>query len=119
MYSVCTWRVFGGIEHRTQAFRSRVQCSNHQATHMTFVDPGTGVHTNSNEGTWSAIKKGLNKVHAKGQFDSYLAEYMWRRSNSHKMVDKNFHDYLASITRVYPPPKKDEPQVPFKKFLND
>ncbi|GFW55012.1 hypothetical protein TNCV_2786271 [Trichonephila clavipes] len=23
-YSVCTRRVFGGIEHRTQAFRSRV-----------------------------------------------------------------------------------------------
>ncbi|GFV97748.1 integrase catalytic domain-containing protein [Trichonephila clavipes] len=29
MYSVCTRRVFGGIGHQTQAFRSRVQCSNH------------------------------------------------------------------------------------------
>ncbi|GFW17174.1 uncharacterized protein TNCV_2762971 [Trichonephila clavipes] len=28
-YSVCTRRVFGGIEHRTQAFRSGVRCSNH------------------------------------------------------------------------------------------
>ncbi|GFW46048.1 uncharacterized protein TNCV_3276651 [Trichonephila clavipes] len=27
-YSVCTRRVFGGIEHRTQAFRSGVRCSN-------------------------------------------------------------------------------------------
>ncbi|GFT37623.1 hypothetical protein TNCV_67031 [Trichonephila clavipes] len=33
MYSVCIWRVFGGIGHRTQAFRSGVRCSNHQATH--------------------------------------------------------------------------------------
>ncbi|GFT63573.1 uncharacterized protein TNCV_870381 [Trichonephila clavipes] len=33
MYSVCTRRIFGGIVHRTQAFRSGVQCSNHQATH--------------------------------------------------------------------------------------
>ncbi|GFW98089.1 hypothetical protein TNCV_2491451 [Trichonephila clavipes] len=27
MYSVCTWSVFGGIGHRTQAFRSGVRCS--------------------------------------------------------------------------------------------
>ncbi|GFV37673.1 hypothetical protein TNCV_2707881 [Trichonephila clavipes] len=29
MYSVCTRRVFGGIGHRTQAFRSGLRCSNH------------------------------------------------------------------------------------------
>ncbi|GFX87720.1 uncharacterized protein TNCV_4304291 [Trichonephila clavipes] len=29
MYSVCTWRVFGSIGHRAQAFRSGVRCSNH------------------------------------------------------------------------------------------
>ncbi|GFW27525.1 hypothetical protein TNCV_163651 [Trichonephila clavipes] len=28
-YSVCTRRVFGGIGHRTQGFRSGVRCSNH------------------------------------------------------------------------------------------
>ncbi|GFV12724.1 hypothetical protein TNCV_1366941 [Trichonephila clavipes] len=28
-YSVCTRRVFGGIRHRTQAFRSGIRCSNH------------------------------------------------------------------------------------------
>ncbi|GFT99672.1 hypothetical protein TNCV_1140631 [Trichonephila clavipes] len=28
-YSVCTQRVFGGIESRTQALRSAVRCSNH------------------------------------------------------------------------------------------
>ncbi|GFV47482.1 uncharacterized protein TNCV_885541 [Trichonephila clavipes] len=27
--SVCTRRVFGGIRHRTQAYRSGVRCSNH------------------------------------------------------------------------------------------
>ncbi|GFX13261.1 hypothetical protein TNCV_2990251 [Trichonephila clavipes] len=31
-YSMCTRRVFGGIGHRTQAFRSGVRCSNHYAT---------------------------------------------------------------------------------------
>ncbi|GFX47172.1 hypothetical protein TNCV_2747481 [Trichonephila clavipes] len=33
-YSVCTWRVFGGLRHRTQAFRSGVRCTNHQTTHV-------------------------------------------------------------------------------------
>ncbi|GFY24066.1 hypothetical protein TNCV_1011191 [Trichonephila clavipes] len=28
MYSVCTWRVFGGIKHRTQTLRT-FRCSNH------------------------------------------------------------------------------------------
>ncbi|GFV32321.1 hypothetical protein TNCV_1676071 [Trichonephila clavipes] len=28
-YSMCTRRVFGGIGHRTQAFRSGIRCSNH------------------------------------------------------------------------------------------
>ncbi|GFW26773.1 hypothetical protein TNCV_2851631 [Trichonephila clavipes] len=28
-YSVCTRRVFAGIGHRTQAFRSEARCSNH------------------------------------------------------------------------------------------
>ncbi|GFV81869.1 hypothetical protein TNCV_1057561 [Trichonephila clavipes] len=70
----------------------------------------TGAHTNSIEGTWSAIKNGLHKVHVKGQFDFYLAEYIWRRSNGHTMVDANFHDYPASIARVYPSPEKDDPQ---------
>ncbi|GFW08133.1 hypothetical protein TNCV_2979001 [Trichonephila clavipes] len=32
-YSLCTRRVFGGMGHRTQAFRSGARCSNHQATH--------------------------------------------------------------------------------------
>ncbi|GFT30030.1 uncharacterized protein TNCV_715021 [Trichonephila clavipes] len=29
MYSVCNRRVFGGIEHRSQALQSGVRCSNH------------------------------------------------------------------------------------------
>ncbi|GFX99018.1 mitotic-spindle organizing protein 2A [Trichonephila clavipes] len=78
---------------------------------LTFVDPETGAHTISIEGTWSAIKKGLHKAHVKGQFDSYLAEFMWRRSNGHKLVDDNFHEFLASIARMYPPTEHDEMQA--------
>ncbi|GFV17334.1 hypothetical protein TNCV_148021 [Trichonephila clavipes] len=50
----------------------------------------------------------VNKRRVKGQFDSYLAEYMWRRSNGHKLVDENFHKFLASIARVYAPTDHDE-----------
>ncbi|GFU67364.1 hypothetical protein TNCV_640641 [Trichonephila clavipes] len=28
-YSMCTRRIFGGIQHRTEAFWSRYRCSNH------------------------------------------------------------------------------------------
>ncbi|GFS52298.1 hypothetical protein TNCV_4850231 [Trichonephila clavipes] len=47
----------------------------------------------------------------KGQFDSYVVEYMWRRSNGHKLVDDNFHEFLASIARVYLPTEHDEMQA--------
>ncbi|GFW13383.1 DDE_Tnp_IS1595 domain-containing protein [Trichonephila clavipes] len=76
---------------------------------LTFKDPETGAHTNAIEGTWSAIKRNLkgHTAHVEGQFDSYLAEYMWRRSNEHKMI-ANFKDYLKAIARVYPPHESDD-----------
>ncbi|GFT90858.1 putative transposase-like protein [Trichonephila clavipes] len=77
---------------------------------LTFKDPETGAHTNAIEGTWSAIKRSLkdHTAHMEGQFDSYLAEYMGRRSNEHKMIDANFRDYLKAIARVYPPQESDD-----------
>ncbi|GFV81218.1 uncharacterized protein TNCV_4772461 [Trichonephila clavipes] len=36
---------------------------------------------------------------------------MWRRSNDHKLVNENFHKFLASIARVYPPTDHDEMQA--------
>ncbi|GFV18000.1 putative transposase-like protein [Trichonephila clavipes] len=42
---------------------------------MYFKDPETGSHTNSIEGSWSAIKKSLRGIRRCGdQFDSYLME---------------------------------------------
>ncbi|GFW42337.1 histone-lysine N-methyltransferase SETMAR [Trichonephila clavipes] len=35
---------------------------------------------------------------------------MWRRSNGHKLVDENFHKFLASIARVYASTDHDEMQ---------
>ncbi|GFV12548.1 hypothetical protein TNCV_4425011 [Trichonephila clavipes] len=56
-------------------------------------------------------KDNRHDVVRSGQFDSYHAEYMWRRSNGHKLVDENFHKFLASIARVYAPTDHDEMQA--------
>ncbi|GFW51230.1 hypothetical protein TNCV_3595121 [Trichonephila clavipes] len=53
MYSVCTRRVFGGIGHWTQGFRSGVYCSNHQATH----DPITHLITECPSPSFDALRQ--------------------------------------------------------------
>ncbi|GFX94119.1 hypothetical protein TNCV_3414791 [Trichonephila clavipes] len=40
-----------------------------------------------------------------------LIRHMWQRSNDHKLVNENFHKFLASIARVYPPTDHDEMQA--------
>ncbi|GFU18555.1 mitotic-spindle organizing protein 2A [Trichonephila clavipes] len=78
---------------------------------LTFKDPETGAHTNSIEGTWLAIKRSLRNhaAHVEGQFDHYLAEYMWRRRRGHSLDDDVFREFLRAITTLYPPMEKDVP----------
>ncbi|GFV16652.1 mitotic-spindle organizing protein 2A [Trichonephila clavipes] len=78
---------------------------------LTFKDPETGAHTNSIQGTWSAIKRSLwnHAAHVEGQFDHYLAEYMWRRRRGHSLDDDVFREFLRAITTLYPPMEKDVP----------
>src|SRR5260363_378943 len=48
-----------------------------------FVDPETGVHTNTIEGNWLGIKIGIpNCNRTKGKIQSYLWEFIWRRQNN-------------------------------------
>ncbi|GFU23570.1 putative transposase-like protein [Trichonephila clavipes] len=77
---------------------------------LTFKDPETGAHTNSIEGTLSAIKRSLwnHAAHVEGEFDHYLAEYMWRRRRGHSLDDV-FREFLRAITTLYPPMEKDVP----------
>ncbi|GFX50117.1 transposable element Tcb1 transposase [Trichonephila clavipes] len=65
---------------------------------LTITDPETGAHTNSEEGTWSAIKRGLHTTHVDGQFDSYVAKYTWRYANGHKMVEANWELYQENTS---------------------
>lgn len=75
---------------------------------MTFKDPESGAHTNSIEGTWSAVKRGLQGTnHVEGQFDSYLAEYIWRRSIDHSFDDEFFFNFLSCVKDAYQPNQQD------------
>ncbi|GFU72601.1 mitotic-spindle organizing protein 2A [Trichonephila clavipes] len=75
-----------------------------------FKDPDTGAHTNSVEGTWSAIKRFLRNhtSHAEGMFDHYLTEYLWRRSRDHSLSDETFQNFLKAVVTLYPPLGKDQ-----------
>jgi ISXO2-like transposase domain len=48
----------------------------------TFVDPLTGAHTNTIEGTWHGLKLAVpQRQRAETKIDGYLLEFMWRREN--------------------------------------
>jgi len=47
-----------------------------------FVDPETGVHTNTIEANWLGIKIGIPfRNRTEDKIESYLWEYIWRRQN--------------------------------------
>lgn len=47
-----------------------------------FVDPVTGVHTNTIEGTWNGVKQKINKRHRTHHLvEGYLAQFVFRRMN--------------------------------------
>lgn len=96
IYSDC-WKAYNCLEKEGYE-HLRV---NHS---LTYVDPETGAHTNSIEGTWSAIKRALRGTHhVPGEFDSYLAEYMWRKLHGHEQSDEAFKAFLDDLIKVYPP----------------
>ncbi|GFW68988.1 mitotic-spindle organizing protein 2A [Trichonephila clavipes] len=71
---------------------------------LTFMDPETGAHTNSIKGMWSAIKRLLRNhpAHVEGEFDHYLAKYMWRRRREHSMDDSALNkSNVAAVAEWY------------------
>lgn len=51
-----------------------------------FVDPETGCHTNTIEGTWCGVKmtiKPRNRV--SGLIDDFLGEFIWRRRHQSRL----------------------------------
>ena len=45
-----------------------------------FKDPVTGVHTNTIEGTWNGMKRGIpERNQHSGRVGNHIAEFIWRR----------------------------------------
>ncbi|GFU60773.1 putative transposase-like protein [Trichonephila clavipes] len=74
---------------------------------MYFKDPETSAHTNSIEGSCSAIKKSLRGIRkCDDQFDSYLAEFMWRKLKRPSNPNDLFTAFLEAVKKIYPPLKE-------------
>ena len=71
--------------------------SHHTVNHsLYFVDPQTGVHTNTIEGTWSALKKSIPfSRRTRGKITPHLFEFIWRRLNA-----KNLWNMFIDALRV-------------------
>ena len=90
------WRSYHQIYATTGMTHMTV---NHSLLH--FVDPATGVHTQSVEAMWSSCKRVMREertMHSK-LFDTYLPEYMWRR---HFGGPEAFSNILSHIEEQYP-----------------
>ena len=65
-----------GLEHRTV---------NHSEN---FVDPVTGTHTNTIEGTWNGIKQNIApRNRTESNVSGHLFEFMWRRKHAATLWD--------------------------------
>ena len=82
IYTDC-WRGYRAVDLMQMGMlRSTV---NHR---YNFVNPTTGVHTNTIEGTWHAIKAKINQRHRTSTFvNEHLQAFIWRRQNRTRLWD--------------------------------
>ncbi|KAM7292911.1 hypothetical protein ISCGN_026046 [Ixodes scapularis] len=79
-------------------------------THLTvnhklhFVDPNTGAHTNTVEGTWAHVKNSLPSGRRESHhFTGHLAKFMfWRREKARGNTDR-FQSFVAAAAKIYSP----------------
>jgi len=70
------WRGYIGISELNNITHGTV---NHS---QNFVDPNTGVHTNTIEGTWNGIKLNISpRNRTKDAVTNHLLEFIWRKKN--------------------------------------
>lgn len=63
-----------------------------------FVDPNTGVHTNSIEGAWSALKMHFApRQRTKDDIENRLGEYLWRRQNKNTL----WQSFLNALSQTH------------------
>jgi transposase-like protein len=74
------WRGYSYLSHSTEYSHRTV---NHS---IQFSIPGTNIHTNSIEGTWSAIKSKISKRYrCENGIGEHLQTFMWRRQNKENL----------------------------------
>jgi hypothetical protein len=74
------WRGYIRLTDRLHLEHQSVNHSYH------FVDPVTGVHTNTIEATWCALKKSIPITRrTRGKVCGHLIEFIWRRLNQNDL----------------------------------
>ena len=97
-----TYHQIGNLQHLVNgALQQRFghDAVNHQ---LHFVDPNDpDVHTQTIEATWGAIKRQLRTLHGTSvnYFESYLMQYMFRRTFQHRHI---FVNYVFWIRHYFP-----------------
>jgi len=71
---------------------------------VNFVDPGTGLHTNSVENLWRCAKDKFKRMHgtSDAHIASYLDEFLWR--HRHGSRDVCFNNAVELMRWHYPVP---------------
>ena len=80
----------------------------------TYVDPVTGAHTNTIEGTWAHCKRACPKIGLRSSFlDGYICRFIWFKLTKSLGVDPFFF-LLRCISEQYPIPKS-----PLRNLVNE
>ena len=75
LHSDC-WKGYAGIDSKLDLIHKTVNYS------TAFVDSESGVHTNTIEGKWAALKRRITlRGRVKGKLDNYLLTEIWRAKN--------------------------------------
>lgn len=85
------WKGYGFLDEDLEYSHEEVNHSLH------FKDPVTGVHTNTIEGTWSALKRSIAMRYRTGNvIEKHLLEFIWRRKHKGNLWAA-FFDALKEI----------------------
>jgi hypothetical protein len=79
------WRGYSQISQQLDMLHFTV---NHS---VTFIDPNTGCHTNTIEGTWNGLKLCISaRNRIRDGIETFFGEFQWRRLNSDRLWDGFF-----------------------------